>query len=173
MFFTKSILQKRLIGLTVTEKAYHLPKFNYWIPPAFETDPKLMVAYSHLFNQMNDIKNKVFESLKLWETKDNDEIRKKVQDVSRIFPLGAEVNCGITAGLGTWRHLLSLSTDFAYDDESRYVFLFLGKKFKERYPAVFQDMVLLDGAGKEFGLDTLNSSHDAWKLFKFSFRCMK
>lgn len=172
ILFNKNLLSNRMIGLNVTEKSYNLPKLNYWIPPTFEIDPKLMTAYSHVFNQLDEIKNKIFENLKLWETENNEEIKKKVQDVSRMFPLGAQVNCGVTAGLGTWRHLLYISTDFNYDDESRYTFLFLGKKLKERYPSIFQDMVLQDAAGKEFGLDTLNSSHAAWKLFKFSFRCI-
>jgi thymidylate synthase ThyX len=171
--FVKKLMQHRLIGLNITEKSYNLPKFNFWIPPVFETDPKLMVAYGQIFTQLNDIKNKIFEKLKLWENKDNDEVRKQVQDVTRIFPQGVQVNCGATAGLGTWRHLFYVSTDFLFDDETRYVMLHLGRKMKERYPAAFQDMVLQDVSGKEFGLDTLTSGHDAWKLFKFSFRCLK
>lgn len=173
MLFVKKLLQQRLIGLNVTDKSYNLPNLNFWIPPVFESDPKLMVAYGHIFTQLNDIKNRVFENLKLWENQNNNEVRKQVQDVTRIIPQGAEVNCSATAGLGVWRHLFYSCTDFLNDDEMRYVLLFLGKKMKERYPAVFQDMVLQDAAGKEFGLDTLTSSHDAWKLFKFAFRCIK
>ena len=173
MLFVKRVLQHRLVGLTVTDKTFNLPQLNFWIPPVFETDPKLMVAYGQIFSQMNEVKNRVFDTLKMWDIKNNDEVRKVVQDVSKILPQGAEVNCTISAGLGTWRHLFHISTDFLYDDETRYVMLFLGKKMKERYPAVFQDMVLCDVQGKEFGLDTLTSSHDAWKLFKFNFRCMK
>lgn len=170
MLFVKKLLQQRMVGLVVSDKAYNLPSFSFWIPPSFETDPKLMIAYAQVFSELNTIKNKLCENMKLYEISNADELRKKIQDISRIFPWGLQVNCGITAGFGTWRHLFHLCTDFHIDDEQRRVFLFLAKKMKSRYLSIFQDMVIEDVSGKQFGIDTINSHIDAWKLFRIKFK---
>ena len=170
MLAIKKILAHRLVGLTISDKPYNLPAFSFWIPPSFEADAKLSGAYGEIFAQLNVIKNQLVNRMKLWEIKDNEEVKKKVQDMSRLFPWGLQVTAGITAGLGTWRHLLKLCANQGSDDELRYTFLFLGKKLKERYGNVFQDMILEDAVGKKFGMDTLLSAPSAWKAFNIGFK---
>ena len=169
MMMVKNILEYRLNRLIISESARPVLKMGFWVPPAIETNENYKAAFSQVFANLNEIKTKFFESMDLANLS-NDEIHKKVADVSRIYPWGTQIICSMTAGLGVWRKLFELCGTFQADEELRFVFLHLAYKFKNRYQNVFKDMVLMNKNEEIFGFDTVVSSLDAWKDLKIHFK---
>jgi len=169
MMLVKSVLEYRLNHLIISESARPVLNMGFWLPPAMESNENYKEVFSQIFANLNDIKTKFFESMDLANLT-NEEIHKKVADVSRIYPWGTQIICSMTAGLGIWRNLFKLAGSFNADPELRFIFLHLAYKFKNRYTHVFQDMVVMNAEGETFGFDTVISSLDAWKYLKIHFK---
>lgn len=58
----------------------------------------------------------------------------------RMAPSGHATNIGMTANHRAWRHMIALRTDLSAEQEIREVFHLVAEDFKERYPALYQDM---------------------------------
>lgn len=169
MLFVKQLLELRFNSATINSASSPIMRMGFWVPPTVEDSPELQTAYSQVFANLNDIKTQWMKALDI-ANRSPEDIEKIVRDVSRIYPWGTEVIACATCGMGSWRKLFKLCTDYAADPETRFVVLHLAYKFKKRYPSLFQDMIVLDDQDQTFGIDTIVSSADIWRTLRIGFK---
>lgn len=170
MLFVKKVLEYRSLGLQISDKPRNTLKMGFWVPPSLNEDNRIKEGYAQVYANLNDIKNGLINEMGIPELEDPEEIKSRLADVSRIMPWGSQVIAGMTAGLGTWRHLFYQTADWDVDSEIRFVFLHLAYKMKQRYGNIFQDMVVINRAGDTFGFGTILSSLDAWTDYRIHFK---
>lgn len=78
--------------------------------------------------------------------------------IRRIAPSGHATNVVVTANHRAWRHLFELRTAPGVEEEMGVVMSALGKEFKDRYPAMYQDMTICEHAEQVWETLTFENS---------------
>jgi hypothetical protein len=168
------ILRLQIENLNLINEKIDLEKLGFWLPPIMD-QPTQKEAALKFGVACSDVAQKIEELMTFYHyhiiTKDNPALAEKIRsNIMRLMPVSAQFNLGINTSILSWRQLIMRATDFLSEDELRYVFLNLAKEFKNRYFSVFQDCVLEDINGKQFGLDTLKTEEKAWYKYKLKFK---
>jgi hypothetical protein len=138
-----------------------------WIESAAEKIKKNKLAG----NNFAQVPSWAYEILESELEKENAHLAEKIRsNIMRLLPVSTQFNLGINTSISSWRQLLIRASDFLSEDEMRYIFLNLAREFKTRYYSLFQDCVLEDIAGKQYGLDTLRTEDKAWYKYKLKFK---
>lgn len=168
------IMRLQVENLNLVNERINLDKLGFWLPPIMD-QPNQKDAALQFGLGCTGLAQKIEELLTFYQyhivQKDNPSLAEKLRsNIMRLMPVSAQFNLGINTSLLSWRQLLIRSTDFLSEDELRYVFLNLARELKVRYYGIFQDCVLEDINGKQFGLDSLRTEEKAWYKYKLKFK---
>ena len=168
------IMRLQIDNLNLINERITLDKLGFWLPPMMDQPAQKDAALKFGF-ACSGLAQKIEELMTFYHfhvlEKENPNLAEKIRsNIMRLMPVSAQFNLGINASLLSWRQLLVRASDFLSEDEMRYVFLNLSREFKARYFSVFQDVVLEDMQGGQFGLDTLRTDDLAWYKYKLKFK---
>lgn len=152
-------------GLTVSDM--NRKEISFWVPPAIMVDEQMAVQYGTVINDLGQkieaLRNQAFKS-KL-DTPD-----KIVQAFDSLYPDSVAVNAVATGSISDWKNFILTNAQFQSPDESRYIFMHLARTMKMKWATLFYDVVVEDTAGKQYGLDTVNSAPMAFKALRLSIK---
>jgi hypothetical protein len=164
------IMRLQIENLQLINEKITLDKLGFWLPPIMDQASQKEAGLKFGIG-CSDLAQKVEELMTFYHyhilEKDNPQLAEKIRsNIMRLMPLSTQFNLGINTTISSWRQLLIRGTDFLSEDELRFIFLHLAREFKTRYYGAFQDFVLEDNTGKQFGLDTLRTEEKAWYKYK-------
>jgi hypothetical protein len=168
------VMRLQIEGLNLINEKITLDKLGFWLPPMMD-QPSQKEAALKFGLACSGLAQKIEELMTFYQfhiiEKDNANLAEKIRsNIMRLMPVSAQFNLGINTTLSSWRQILIRASDFMSEDEMRYIFLSLAREFKIRYYSIFQDIVLEDINGKQFGLDTLRTEDKAWYKYKLKFK---
>jgi hypothetical protein len=168
------MMRLQVENLNLVNEKINLDKLGFWLPPIMD-QPNQKDAALKFGLGCTDLAQRIEELLTFYHyhviEKENPSMAEKLRsNIMRLMPVSAQFNLGVNTTLLSWRQLLIRSTDFLSEDEMRYVFLNLARELKVRYFSIFQDCVLEDIGGKQFGLDSLRTEEKAWYKYKLKFK---
>lgn len=146
--------------IEITQRELEKEELKFWLLPTYEDDEKLAFKFAELFESYGKLK----ESLEVELAKKSERnAEKDFEAIKRLLPNTYALDAVMTSSLYTWREVIFEYTNFSYDDEIRYVLLFLAKTLKNRYQNAFHDLVLVDREGAILGLDSLKVDGKIWR----------
>ena len=138
-------------------------ELKFWLLPTYDDDKDLAYRFAELFESYGNIKEKL--ETELASKKDRIE-EKDLECIKRLIPNTYALDAVVTTNLLVWKELMIKYTDLQYDDEIRYILLFMAKSFKQKYANVFQNIMITDQSGNTLGLDSLKTDGKIWRVSK-------
>lgn len=168
------MMRLQIDNLNLINEKITLDKLGFWLPPIMdqasqkEAALKFGVACGEMAQKIEELIT--YYNYHIIE-KENAALAEKIRsNIMRLMPISVQFNLGINTTILSWRQLLIRATDFLSEDEMRFIFLTLAKELKTRYYSIFQDCVLEDMSGKQYGLDSLRTEENAWYKYKLRFK---
>jgi hypothetical protein len=149
--------------IEIHQRELEKEELKFWLLPTYEDNEKLAFRFAELFESYGTLKAKLEEELKNNSSRN---IEKDLDSIKRLLPNTYALDAVVTANLSTWKEIIIKYTDFIYDDEIRYVLLFLAKAFKQKYANLMQKVVLIEKSGNNIGLDSLKIDGKIWRTSK-------
>jgi hypothetical protein len=167
-------MRLQIENLNLINEKITLDRIGFWLPPMMDQPAQEEAALKFGLG-CTELGKKIDELLTFYHFHilevENKVLAEKIRsNILRLLPLSAQFNLGINTNVLAWRQLLVRSTDFLSEDEMRFVFLQMARELKTRYYSIFQDCVLEDINGKQYGLDTLRTEEKAWYKYKLKFK---
>jgi hypothetical protein len=134
-------------------------QLKFWLLPTYEDDKDLAYRFAELFESYGTLKTKLESDL----ANKNRNTSKDLESIKRLLPNTYALDCVVTTNLHVWKDIIVKYTDLNYDDEIRYILLFLTKVFKTKYQNVFEDLVLVEKSGNIIGIDSLKVDGKIWR----------
>ena len=135
-------------------------ELKFWLLPTYEDDEELAFRFAELFESFGTLKQKLETDI---SSKANRNMEKDMESIKRLLPNSYALDAVVTTDLLTWREMFLEYTNFKYDDELRYVLLFVAKQFKLRYSNALHDLILVDKSDNILGLDSLKIDGKIWR----------
>lgn len=167
--FMMLLLRLKIESLNMINEKLSLEEMGFWLPPILDQPENKEVAlnfaatYSITSQKINELLDKIGY---VQIIKEHPEAAEPIRQLfTRLMPISSQVNLGLSCTVRGWRQLILMGSNFASDDELRYVFMHLAKDFKKRYYGLFQDFSLENASGNKFGLDSLRDEK-AWHNYQ-------
>ncbi len=141
-------------------------KISFWVPGFIEKSKAAMIDYGLAFDDITKrIKNIIDEFEKI--NTNQEEMQHLSNLLVQLYPQAIQIDAVMSCSLYEWRDIILRFSQPYRLDEERYIFLYLLRDFKRRYPSSFQDIVIENISSNEvFGVDTLDSDNSIWKNFR-------
>lgn len=153
-------LHRMHVKVEVHQRELENETLKFWLLPTYEDDKELAIRFAELFESYGTLKAKLEEELM---KKDNRNIDKDLESIKRLLPNTYAIDAVVSTNLLVWRDIIVKYTDYVYDDEIRFILLFLAKTLKQKYANVFQNVVLVEKSGNIIGLDSLKVDGKIWR----------
>ena len=147
-------------NIEVHQRELEVEELKFWLLPTYADDKELAIKFAELFESYGTLKAKLESEL---AKKGSRNISKDLESIKRLLPNTYAIDAVITTNLFVWRDIIVKYTNFEYDDEIRYILLFLAKVFKQKYANVFQNLTLIEESGNIIGLDSLKQDGKIWR----------
>lgn len=138
-------------------------ELKFWLLPTYEDNEELALKFAELFQSYGTLKNTLENDLKKNASRN---VNKDLECIKRLLPNTYALDAIVSSNIITWRNMCIKYTDFQYDDEIRYIFLFLAKTFKQKYQNVFNNVICIEQNGTLLGLDSLKTNGKIWRTVK-------
>lgn len=138
-------------------------ELKFWLLPTYDDDKDLAFRFAELFESYGTLKVKLETDL---ASKKERVEEKDLECIKRLLPNTYALDAVITTNILVWKELMIKYTDLQYDDEIRYILLFMAKAFKQKYANVFQNIMITDQTGNTLGLDSLKTDGKIWRVSK-------
>ncbi len=144
--FTHEIVRHRLCAFSQESLRFvRLTDLKAYYPDSFANlpeGPKQAVhsIFQETFETLEEVQRELAMVLKLDDLKDFNQKKLLTSAMRRLAPIGLATTIIVTTNHRNWRHLISMRTSSAAEEEIRYVMYDLGIQLKEGNPAIYQDM---------------------------------
>jgi thymidylate synthase (FAD) len=134
-----------------------LEDVGMYIPDCITQDAAATIEFSEAVRNAEESYKKLTDML---ITDDMPFAKKKeiTSAIRRIAPSGHATNIVVSANHRAWRHLFELRTARGVEEEIGVVMGNLGKEFRRRYPAFYQDMSVNDSVDQKWSTLTFKNS---------------
>jgi hypothetical protein len=156
-------MHKMHAKIEVSQRELTNEELKFWLLPTYEDNEELALKFAELFQSYGTLKVTLEEDLKKHKERD---IVKDLECIKRLLPNTYALDAVITANIMTWKNIALKYTDYMYDDEVRYVLLFLAKALKQRYQNIFYNIGCMEKTGLKLGLDSLKTNGKIWRTVK-------
>ena len=151
--------------LEIHQRELENEKLKFWLLPTYADDKELALQFADFFESYGTLKVKLEEALM---KKEDRNIEKDLESIKRLLPNTYALDAVVTTSLLVWKNIIIKYTDLQYDDEIRYILLFLAKTFKQKYANFFQDLALVEKSGNIIGLDSLKLDGKIWRTSRIT-----
>ena len=158
-------LYRMRVNMEINQRELEDEKLKFWLLPTFEDNEKLAFKFAEIFDSYGALKHNLEDELS--KLKDRN-VEKDIDCVKRLIPNTYALDAVVTTNLLTWIELILEYTDYHYDDEIRYVLLFLAKSLKQRYTNALSDLILVEKSNSTLGLDSLKIDGKIWRNAKIA-----
>lgn len=153
------------VNMEIHQRELEDEKLKFWLLPTFEDNEKLAFKFAEIFDSYGALKQNLINELSKQKDRNVD---KDIECVRRLIPNTYALDAVVTTDLLTWTEIILEYTDYQYDDEIRYVLLFLAKALKQRYSNALYDLILVEKGNSALGLDSLKIDGKIWRNAKIS-----
>lgn len=112
-----------------------------WVPPCIAENSELLAIYERAFQQMEE-NVRAMERLVDIDKLPFAEKKKYTSAFRRVIGGGQATHVLVTANHRAWRHIMEIRTAPGAEEEMRHVFVKVAKLMRERYSAIYHDMVI-------------------------------
>jgi thymidylate synthase ThyX len=148
--------------LEIHQRELGKEQLKFWLLPTYEDDEELAYRFAQLFESYGTLKSTLESDL----SKKNKTTAKDNESIKRLLPNTYALDAVVTTNLQVWKDIIIKYTNLSYDDEIRYILLFLTKMFKQKYSNLFEDLVLVDKSDNIIGVDSLKVDGKIWRECK-------
>jgi thymidylate synthase (FAD) len=119
-----------------------LEKLDAYPPMVFDKDAKALMK--HIYGILEGAQDAIAKLHDIDNIK-NFSLKKKLTSAfRRLAPIGLSTNIMVTANHRAWRHIIEQRCTEHAEEEIRLVMFMVAKMLKERFPAIYEDMVLTE-----------------------------
>ena len=155
--FTHELVRHRA-GCAMSQESLRyvrLTDLGLWLPECINAKPEMVALFEKTFENLEALQ---LEMARVYDLDNPDlsfGIKKKVTSaMRRIAPIGLATSIGFTMNHRALRHILTMRTSPGAEEEIRIAFAEVGRICMERWPNLYQDMVL----STESGLDVFSTN---------------
>lgn len=146
--FTHEMVRHRLCNFSQESLRFVRPtSLNAYFPNIFENIPngevkeEVAQIFVDTFVHLEDIQKRLVDLLGMDDVTKMFGDKKKLQSsMRRLMPIGMATGIVVTSNHRNWRHMLSLRTSVAAEEEIRWVFAWIASDMQIRHPNIYQDM---------------------------------
>jgi len=142
--FTHELVRHR-VGTAISQESLRyvrLTNLGLWIPSCFANNPKAVAIFERAWAQAEENYAELLSEEVVGENIDEDQFGRKKELTSgarRLAPIGLATNIGWSCNMRALRHVISMRTDPAAEEEIRLAFNQVAKIVDERWPHVFPE----------------------------------
>jgi thymidylate synthase (FAD) len=149
--FTHELVRHRA-GMAYSQESLRyvrLDDLRFWLPQAIAGNPEAVARFREVVEMLEGVQQEMARLFDIGAIKDFHSKKQLTSAFRRLAPIGLGTTIMVTGNLRAWRHIVTLRTSPAAEEEVRLVVGKIADVCKREYPNVFSDMEP-DGATGEW-----------------------
>lgn len=144
--FTHEIVRHRA-GVAISQESLRyvrLDSIPFFIPETLKENPKAQSLFLEYIQKMEELQKELANTYQINEITDFHRKKQLTSAFRRGAPMGLATSILVSGNIRAWRHIITMRTSEAAEEEIRLVIGKVAKILKKHYPHAFQDMSLND-----------------------------
>ena len=140
--FTHELVRHRA-GMAYSQESLRyvrLDNLSFWLPETVNGNPEAKQKFEDVVDFLEGAQKELAAIFDIENIKDFTTKKHLTSMFRRLAPIGLGTSIVVTGNLRSWRHIISMRTSQAAEEEIRIVADQIARICKKEYPNVFQDM---------------------------------
>ncbi len=140
--FTHELVRHRA-GMAFSQESLRYVRLDdlaAWLPDAVTGNPEAQTKFREVFEFLENVQRDLATLFDIENIKDFHTKKQLTSMFRRLAPMGLGTTIMVTGNLRAWRHIISIRTAEAAEEEIRLVTSQIAEICKREFPNVFQDM---------------------------------
>jgi len=140
--FTHELVRHRA-GMAYSQESLRyvrLDDLSFWMPEAARNNPAAKEKFESVIDFLENTQKELADIFGIHDSSDFTEKKHLTSMFRRLAPIGLGTSIMVTGNLRAWRHIISMRTSPAAEEEIRIVTGRIADLCKREYPNIFQDM---------------------------------
>lgn len=140
--FTAELCRHRA-GMAYSEASLRyirLGELRLWLPKAIRENPVVRSIFRRTAEDLEAVQKTLGEVFHIDDITDFHTKKELTSAFRRLAPIGLGTSIVATGNLRAWRHIITLRTSLAAEEEARFIVGKIAEICKREYPNVFQDL---------------------------------
>ncbi len=140
--FTHELVRHRA-GMAYSQESLRyvrLDDLQFWLPEAARNNPEAREKFESVIDFLENTQKELGRIFGIEDSSDFTEKKHLTSMFRRLAPIGLGTSIMVTGNLRAWRHIISMRTSPAAEEEIRIVAGRIAEICSREYPNIFQDM---------------------------------